>query len=140
MTTRAEVIGFLSTLSLEEVEQLLSEVPSIDQGFPGGVRLDSAPIPVYGAIGVAYGPLVADDEWEFDLYLSNVGPNRIECMKLVREITGWSLQDCRNFIENPLQRPLRVDVHEVEINKLKERFSAIGATLTSKGTATHRWY
>ncbi len=140
MTTRQEVIGFLSTLSVEEVEQLLSEVPSIDQGFPGGVRLDSGPIPVYGAIGVAYGVLDADsDEW-FDLYLSNAGPNRIECMKLVRELTGMPLQECKNFIDSPLQRPLRKDVHEVEINGIKERFSEIGATIMPRGTSTGRWY
>lgn len=135
--TREQVIEYLNRLSLEEIEELLSEVPSIDQGYPNGIKLDTQ-----FTGGVAYGVLVPDEvDYSFDLYLDKPGVNRIPCMKLIRELTGLGLDECKKRVDSPsLLHAVKTDLDRYESRRVRDQFKQIGAQVVLKGQSTGEWY
>jgi len=140
MTTRQEVIDFLSKLQMGDIETLLSEVKSIDEGFPDGLRLDSMPIPIYGAdFPVAYGCLstVTYNDWDHDVQLVRAGSSRALTMKVIRECTTASPQKAAEIVDS-LPWTIITRASREEAKRVRDRFAAIGALvgvyLTESGT------
>jgi ribosomal protein L7/L12 len=143
MTTRQEVIDFLSQLQMNDIETLLSEVKSIDEGFPDGLRLDSMPVPIYGAeFPVAYGCLstVTYNEWGHDVHLVRAGSSRALTMKVIRECVKVSPKFAAEVVDN-LPWTIVTGVSREEAKEVRDRFAAIGALvgvyLTKSGTVVN---
>lgn len=146
MTTRQEVIDFLSQLQMNDIEELLYEVKSIDEGFPNGIHLGDIPVPIYGAeFPVAYGCLsvdnaygtVTENEWDHDIQLVRAGSSRALTMKMIRECTTASPQKAAEIVDN-LPWTIITRASREEAKKVRDRFAAIGALvgvyLTESGT------
>lgn len=141
MTTRQEVIDFLSQLQMSDIEELLSEVKSIDEGFPDGLQpIGGGPVPIYGAqFPVAYGCLstVTYNEWDHDVQLVRAGSSRALTMKVIRECTTASPQKAAEIVDN-LPWTIITRASREEAKQVRDRFAAIGALvgvyLTESGT------
>jgi large subunit ribosomal protein L7/L12 len=119
--TREQVLAYLKQLPIDELEKLLAEVPSIDVGYPNGVRLDSMPIPIYGAMST-----VSYNDFDHDVFLVEAGPNRVLCLKEVRTLMGISLSESKLIIDTVPQR-LETRVPIDEARQIRSRFESIGA-------------
>jgi ribosomal protein L7/L12 len=77
-----------ASLSLAEENGALKErIKLLEQQVAGMKKSDSQ---------------ISSDERLYDVFLSRVGENKIECIKIVRRITGYELKACRDIVEGKL--------------------------------------
>lgn len=153
MITRQDVIDYLSKLQLGDIEELLSEVKSIDEGFPDGLQPIGGPIPIYGCTfngPVAYGPLEPkydNLDWSFEVYLKSidVGSSRVKCMHLIRKTTKWTMLECKEAVDNIESGKydyILIDsrLSKEEAEDIKRSFAEIGGRIAIRGLDTGAWY
>jgi large subunit ribosomal protein L7/L12 len=95
--------------------------------------------PVAAAAGPAAGPApeaaaaapVAEEQTEFDAVLSEVGPNKINVIKVVRELTGLGLKEAKAVVDEA-PKPIKEGVSREEAEKIAEKMAEVGAKVTIK--------
>ena len=82
--------------------------------------------------GIGNNEVTADstvqEETEFDVILCDFGPNTIQVIKVVRELTGLGLQEAKKLVEAAPQRVMSA-VPKVEVEATKAKLEAVGATV-----------
>ena len=111
--TTEEFIAAIKELSVVELNDL---VKAVEEEF--GV---SAAAGVVVAGGAAAAP--AEEKTEFDVELTDVGPNKIKVIKVVREATGLGLKEAKEAVEA---------APKAEAEDLKAKLEAEGAKVTLK--------
>jgi ribosomal protein L7/L12 len=118
----------------KELDEILVNVKPIDEGFPEGFQPESMPIPIYGAvIALGCSGTVTYNEWDHDVFLTEVGPNRVLCIKVVRELFGLSLDESRALVGS-LPKKLIGEIELREARAIKSRFEKIGARVEIRQT------
>jgi len=74
---------------------------------------------------------VVEEQTEFDAILSEVGPNKINVIKVVREITGLGLKEAKAVVDEA-PSPIKEGVSKEEAEKIAEKMSEVGAKVTIK--------
>lgn len=69
-----------------------------------------------------------EERTEFTLELVGVGRNKLETLKLIREVTGLSLQIASNLVDN-LPQNIRENTSKALVEELRARFEKLGATV-----------
>ena len=94
--TREDVIEFLKNMTLLEASQLVKE---LEETF--GVSAAAAAVAAAPAAGGAAGEAaaVAEEKTEFDVILQAVGGNKINVIKVVREVTALGLKEAKDLVE-----------------------------------------
>ena len=119
--TTEEFIAAIKELSVVELNDL---VKAVEEEF--GV---SAAAGVVVAGGAAAGP--AEEKTEFDVELTDVGPNKIKVIKVVREATGLGLKEAKEAVE-AAPKVLKEAAPKAEAEDLKAKLEAEGAKVTLK--------
>ena len=119
--TTEEFIAAIKELSVVELNDL---VKAVEEGF--GV---SAAAGVVVAAGAAAAP--AEEKTEFDVELTDVGPNKIKVIKVVREATGLGLKEAKEAVE-AAPKVLKEAAPKAEAEDLKAKLEAEGAKVTLK--------
>ena len=120
--TTAEFIEAIKELSVLELNEL---VKACEEEF--GVSAAA------GVAVVAAGPAAAAEEekTEFDVELTEVGPNKIKVIKVVREITGLGLKESKDLVEGA-PKVVKEQAPKAEADELKAKLEAEGAKVTLK--------
>ncbi len=120
--TTAEFIEAIKELSVLELNEL---VKACEEEF--GVSAAA------GVAVVAAGPAAAAEEekTEFDVELTEVGPNKIKVIKVVREVTGLGLKESKDMVEGA-PKVVKEQVSKEEAEEIKGKFEAEGAKVTLK--------
>ena len=85
-----------------------------------------------GVVVAAAGPAEAvEEKTEFDVELTEVGPNKIKVIKVVREVTGLGLGEAKAAVE-AAPKVLKEAVSKAEAEDLKAKLEAEGAKVTIK--------
>ena len=85
-----------------------------------------------GVVVAAAGPAEAvEEKTEFDVELTEVGPNKIKIIKVVREVTGLGLGEAKAAVE-AAPKVLKEAVSKAEADDLKAKLEAEGAKVTLK--------
>ena len=87
-----------------------------------------------GVVVAAAGPAEAaaeEEKTEFDVELSEVGPNKVKVIKVVREITGLGLKEAKDLVDGA-PKMIKEAVSKEEANEIKEKVEAEGAKVTLK--------
>src|SRR5699024_2866548 len=119
---------------IEEVKELtvleLSElVKELEEEF--GVSA-SAPMAVAAAApGAAGGAEEAAEQTEFDVTLEDIGGQKIQVIKAVREITGVGLKEAKDIVDNA-PGAVKEGVEKEEAEEIKEKLEGVGATVELK--------
>ena len=94
--------------------------------------------PVATAAGPAVAPAEAapaaapvEEQTEFDAILSEVGPNKINVIKVVRELTGLGLKEAKAVVDEA-PRPIKEGVSREEAERIAEKMAEVGAKVTIK--------
>ena len=120
--TTAEFIDAIKELSVLELNDL---VKACEEEF--GVSA-AAGVVVAAAAGDASG---AVDKVHFDVELTEVGPNKVKVIKVVREATGLGLKEAKEVVDGA-PKVLKEGASKAEAEELKTKLEAEGAKVTLK--------
>jgi large subunit ribosomal protein L7/L12 len=73
----------------------------------------------------------AEEQTEFDAILSEVGPNKINVIKVVREVTGLGLKEAKAVVDEA-PRPIKEGVSKEEAEQIAAKMAEVGAKVTIK--------
>ena len=121
--SREEIIEALKEMSLLEASELVKD---IEETF--GV---SAAAPVAVAAAPAAGADAAEEKSEFDVVLEGFGENKIQVIKVVRELTSLGLKEAKEVVESAPKAVLE-GVKKEDAEAAKEKLEAAGAAVTIK--------
>ena len=119
--TTAEFIEAIKELSVLELNEL---VKACEEEF--GVF--AAAGVVVAAAGAAE---AAEEKDEFDVELTEVGPNKVKVIKVVREATGLGLKEAKELVDEA-PAPLKEKVSKEEAAQLKAQLEEAGAEVELK--------
>ena len=120
MTTQ-EIIEAIKGLSVTELNDL---VKACEEEF--GVSA-SAGVVVAGPAAAA----PEEEKTEFDVELTEIGPNKIKVIKVVREITGLGLKEAKDLVESA-PKNVKEGVAKEEAEEIQKKLEAEGAKITLK--------
>ena len=121
--TAAEIIEAIKGMSVLELNDL---VKACEEEF--GV---SAAAGVVVAAPGADGAGAAEEKDSFDVELTEVGPNKVKVIKVVRDCTGLGLKEAKDVVDGA-PKVLKVGGSKEVANEVKEKLEAEGAKVTLK--------
>ena len=119
--TTAEFIEAINELSVLELNEL---VKACEEEF--GVSAAAGVVVAAAGAGEA-----AEEKTEFDVELTEVGPNKVKVIKVVREITGLGLKEAKEAVDSA-PKTLKEAVSKEEAEDIKAKLEAEGAKVTVK--------
>lgn len=120
--TTAEFIEAIKELSVLELNEL---VKACEEEF-GVSAAAGVVVAAAGAAGEA-----AEEKDEFDVELTEVGPNKVKVIKVVREATGLGLKEAKEVVDGA-PKVLKEGASKAEAEELKTKLEAEGAKVTLK--------
>ena len=123
--TTAEIIDAIKELTVLELNDL---VKACEEEF--GVSA-AAGVVVAAAGGAADGGAAGEDKSEFDIELTDVGPNKVKVIKVVREATGLGLKEAKDLVD-AAPKMLKEGASKEEADDIKAKLEAEGAKVTLK--------
>ena len=121
--TTAEFIEAIKELSVLELNEL---VKACEEEF----GVSAAAGVVVAAAGAGAGA-AEEEKTEFDVELTEVGPNKVKVIKVVREVTGLGLKEAKDVVDGA-PKVLKQGVSKEEANDIKAKLEAEGAKITLK--------
>lgn len=122
--TKQQVVTFIENMTVLELAAFVKE---LEEKF--GV---SAAAPV-GAAVAAGGPVAAaaEEQSEFDVILTGVGPEKIKVIKEIRTLTGLGLKEAKAVVDEA-PKPVKEKVSKEEAENIKKVLEGAGATVQVK--------
>ena len=123
--TRSDVITYLERASMLEISELIKE---IEEKF--GVKAAAPQAVVAPVAGAATGGAPAEAEaekTEFNVVLKAVGDNKIQVIKVVRELTALGLKEAKELVEGA-PKTVKEGVKKEEAEGMKKKLEEAGAT------------
>ena len=123
--SKADVVNYLEKASMIEISELIKEIEEkFDiQAAPAQVAVAAAP----GAAGGADAPAAAE-KTDFDVVLKEIGDNKIQVIKAVREITSLGLKEAKELVESA-PKSIKEGVAKEEADEIKKKLEETGATI-----------
>jgi len=84
-----------------------------------------------GGDGAAAAAPAVEEKTEFDVILSAIGPNKIQVIKAVRELTNLGLKEAKDLVEGA-PKPVKEGVSKEEAEAAKAKLVEAGATVEIK--------
>ena len=119
--TTAEFIEAIKELSVLELNDL---VKAFEEEF--GVSAAAGVVVAAAGAGEA-----AEEKDEFDVELTEVGPNKVKVIKVVREITGLGLKEAKEVVDGA-PKMVKEGASKAEAEDIKTKLEAEGAKVTLK--------
>jgi len=127
-TTREEVIEFLKGMTLLEASQLVRD---LEETFGVSAAAAAVAAPATGGAGGGEAAAAAEEKTEFDVILQAAGGNKINVIKVVREITALGLKEAKDLVE-AAPKPVKEGVSKDEAETIRQKLADAGATVEVK--------
>jgi len=115
--------AFLSALDSMSVMDLNDLVKAIEEKF--GVSAAAMAAPGGGGGGGAAAP-VAEEQTEFTVMLTEVGANKVQVIKAVRELTGLGLKEAKDLVDGA-PKPVKEAIPKADAEAAKKKLEDAGA-------------
>jgi large subunit ribosomal protein L7/L12 len=125
--TREDVIEYLKNMTLLEASELVKQ---LEETFGVSAAAAAVAAPVAGAAAGAE-TAAAEEKTEFDVILQAVGGNKINVIKVVREITALGLKEAKDLVE-AAPKPVKEGVSKEEAESVRQKLADAGATVEVK--------
>ena len=122
--SKEQVVDFLSNLPVIQIAELIKTLED-----KWGVK--AAPAAVAMVAGAAAPAAAAEAQTEFTVELLEAGANKINVIKVVREITGLGLKEAKDLVE-AAPKPIKEGVSKNEAEEIKKKIEAAGAKVEVK--------
>ena len=120
--TAQELIDAIKELSVLELNDL---VKACEEEF--GVSAAAGVVVAAAGAGAA----AEEEKTEFDVELTEVGPNKVKVIKVVREVTGLGLKEAKDVVDGA-PKVLKQGASKEEAEDIKTKLEAEGAKITLK--------
>jgi large subunit ribosomal protein L7/L12 len=127
--TREDVIEYLKGMSLLEASQLVKELEEVFGVSAAAAAVAVAPGGGAAAGGEAAAP--AEEKTEFDVILQAAGGNKINVIKVVREVTALGLKEAKDLVE-AAPKAVKEGVSKEEAETIRQKLADAGATVEVK--------
>jgi large subunit ribosomal protein L7/L12 len=122
-----QVVDYIKGISVLELSQLVKELEK-ELGVSAAAAMPMA-MPAGGAGGGAAAP--AEEKTEFTATLTEVGTNKINVIKVVREVTSLGLKEAKDLVEGA-PKPIKEGIPKDEAEAIKKKFEDVGAKVEIK--------
>jgi large subunit ribosomal protein L7/L12 len=122
------IVDQVKELTLLEASQL---VKAMEETF--GVSAAAAAVAAAPAAGAAGGgdAAPAEEKTEFDVILQAIGANKINVIKVVREVTALGLKEAKDLVE-AAPKPVKEGISKEEAETVRQKLADAGATVEVK--------
>ena len=124
--TQQQVVEYIKGISVLELSQLVKTLES-----ELGVSASAPMMMGGGGGGGAAAAAPAEEKTEFTVTLTEVGGNKINVIKVVREITALGLKEAKDLVEGA-PKPIKEGVTKDEAAAIKKKFEEAGAKVEVK--------
>ncbi len=114
-----EVLSGLTVLEAAELSKMLEEKWGVSAAAPVAVA----------AAGALAAPV--EEKTAFDVILATAGAQKINVIKVVRELTGLGLKEAKDLVEGA-PKPVKTGVAKEEAETMKKKLTEVGATVEVK--------
>ena len=122
-----KVLKLIEDVKALTVMELSGLVKALEEEF--GVSA-AAPVAVAAAAAPA-AAAAAEEKTEFDVVLAEVGPNKINVIKVVREITGLGLKEAKDLVDGA-PKPVKEGAGKDDAEEIKKKLEEAGAKVELK--------
>ena len=123
--TQQQVVEYIKGISVLELSQLVKTLES-ELGVSA-----AAPMMMGGGGGGAAAAAPVEEKTEFTVTLTEVGTNKINVIKVVREITALGLKEAKDLVEGA-PKPIKEGIPKEEAAAIKKKFEEVGAKVEVK--------
>ena len=118
-----DAIGAKSVLEISELIKMMEE--------KFGVSAAAAAVAVAAPAGGGAAAPAAEEQTEFNVILAEIGANKVNVIKAVRELTGLGLKEAKDLVDGA-PKPIKEGVSQDEANTLKAKLEESGAVVEIK--------
>ena len=124
--SKDEILGAIKELSVIELSDL---VKALEEEFGVSAAATVVGATVQGVAGAAEAAAAEEEEQtEFNVLLQEIGPNKINVIKAVREVTTLGLKEAKELVESA-PTAVKEAIAKDEADALKEKLEGAGATV-----------
>ena len=118
-----DAFATMSVLELSEFKTAFEDKFGVTAAAPVAMAAAAAPVAAAAA--------VEEEQTEFTATLTDIGPNKIPVIKVVRELTGLGLKEAKDLVDG-FPKPVKEGVTKDEANKIKAALEEQGAKVEIK--------
>ena len=122
--SKDQVVDYLSNLPVIQIAELIKTLED-----KWGVK--AAPVAVAGPAAAGPAAAAAEEKTEFTVELKEAGANKINVIKVVREITGLGLKEAKDVVEGA-PKPVKENISKEEAETIKKKLEDGGAKVSLK--------
>jgi large subunit ribosomal protein L7/L12 len=122
--TKEEMISAIKNMTVLELAEL---VKALEEEF----GVSAAPVAMAAPAAPAAPSPEVEEKAEFNLILKEIGANKINVIKVVREVTTLGLREAKELVESA-PKAVKEGISKEEANLIKEKLEAVGATVEIK--------
>jgi large subunit ribosomal protein L7/L12 len=123
-----QVVDYIKGISVLELSQLVKELEK-ELGVSAAAAM---PMAMPGGGGAAGGGAAAvEEKTEFTATLTEIGTNKINVIKVVREVTSLGLKEAKDLVEGA-PKPIKEGIPKDEAEAIKKKFEDVGAKVEIK--------
>ena len=123
--TQQQVVEYIKGISVLELSQLVKTLES-ELGVSAAAAMPMA-MPAGGGGAAAAAPV--EEKTEFTVTLTEIGGNKINVIKVVREVTSLGLKEAKDLVESA-PKPIKEGIPKDEAEAVKKKFEEVGAKVT----------
>ena len=125
--TQQQVVDYIKGISVLELSQLVKTLEA-ELGVSAAAAMPMA-MPMGGGAAAGGAAAPAEEQTEFTVTLTDVGGNKINVIKVVREVTSLGLKEAKDLVEGA-PKPIKEGVTKDEAEAIKKKFDEVGAKVT----------
>ena len=118
MSKKDEILEAIDSLTVIELAEL---VKGIEEKY--GVSAQAVAAPAAGGAAAA-----AEEKSSFNVILKDAGANKIQVIKVVRDVTGLGLKEAKELVEGA-PKAVKENVEKAEAEEIKAKFAESGAVI-----------
>jgi large subunit ribosomal protein L7/L12 len=125
-----QVIDYIKGISVMELSALVKALES-ELGVSAAAAMPMMGMPMGGGAAAGGAAAPAEEQTEFTVTLTDVGGNKINVIKVVREVTSLGLKEAKDLVEGA-PKPIKEGVTKDEAAAIKKKFEDAGAKVEVK--------
>ena len=127
--TQEQVVEYVKSISVLELSQLVKALET-ELGVSAAAAMPMG-MPMMAGGGAGGGAAAAEEKTEFTVTLTDVGGNKINVIKVVREVTSLGLKEAKDLVESA-PKAVKEGVNKDEAAAIKKKFEEAGAKVEIK--------
>jgi large subunit ribosomal protein L7/L12 len=122
-----EILDAIAAKSVLEISELIK---MMEEKFGVSAAAAAVAVAAPGAAGGAAAP-AAEEQTEFTVMLLEAGPNKVNVIKAVRELTGLGLKEAKDLVDGA-PKPVKEGVNKADSDAAKKKLEDAGAKVQVK--------